>query len=145
MIIDLKLRNALLALITSRGRKLHYQQLTQSGATLLKHLIEDTKPSAGAYTQSPYTLQLKAAHVRADLQASGAPKSFWPYAVAHAIDILNLMVRLHVAGREQARQRTSTVCVVCGCKQKYNLGKLRYDLIYQEVKTNTLAPLIGEG
>ena len=29
------------------------------------------------------------AHVRADLEASGAPKSFWPFAVAHAIDILN--------------------------------------------------------
>ena len=60
MVIDLKLRNAILALITSRGRKLHYQQLTHSGATLLKHLINDTKPSAGAYTQSPYILQLKA-------------------------------------------------------------------------------------
>ena len=42
MVIDLKLRNAILALITSRGRKLHYQQLTQSGATLLQHLINDT-------------------------------------------------------------------------------------------------------
>ena len=60
MVIDLKLRNTLLALITSRGRKLHYQQLTQSGVDLLKHLINDTKPSAGAYTQSPYILQLKA-------------------------------------------------------------------------------------
>ena len=60
MLIDLKLRNAILALITSRGRKLHYQQLTQSGVTLLKQLLEDTKPSAGAYTQSPYILQLKA-------------------------------------------------------------------------------------
>ena len=49
MVIDLKLRNAILALITSRGRKLHYQQLTQSGATLLKHLINDTQPSAGTY------------------------------------------------------------------------------------------------
>ena len=29
------------------------------------------------------------AHVRADLEASGAPKTFWPFAVAHAIDILN--------------------------------------------------------
>ena len=29
------------------------------------------------------------AHVRSDLEASGAPKSFWPFAVAHAIDILN--------------------------------------------------------
>ena len=29
------------------------------------------------------------AHVRSDLVASGAPKSFWPFAVAHAIDILN--------------------------------------------------------
>ena len=56
MVIDLKLRNAILSLITSRGRKLHYQQLTQSGVELLRHLINDTKPSAGAYTQSPYII-----------------------------------------------------------------------------------------
>ena len=60
MVIDLKLRNTILAFITSRGRKIHYQQLTQSGVTLLRQIIEDTKPSAGVYTQSPYTLQLKA-------------------------------------------------------------------------------------
>ena len=60
MVADLKLRNVLLSLITSRGRKVHYQQLTQSGITLLHQLIEDTKPNAGYYTQSPYTLQLKA-------------------------------------------------------------------------------------
>ena len=60
MVTDLKLRNSILALITSRGRKVHYQQLTQSGLTLLHQLIKDTKPTAGAYTQSPYTLQLKA-------------------------------------------------------------------------------------
>ena len=60
MVIDLKLRNIILSLISSRGRKLHYQQSTQSGLTLLKLLIEDIQPSAGAYTQSPYTLQLKA-------------------------------------------------------------------------------------
>ena len=29
------------------------------------------------------------AHVRSDLEASHAPKSFWPYACAHAVDILN--------------------------------------------------------
>ena len=29
------------------------------------------------------------AHVRADLDASGAPRSFWPQAAAHAVDILN--------------------------------------------------------
>ena len=29
------------------------------------------------------------AHIRSDLEASGAPKSFWPYAAAHACDILN--------------------------------------------------------
>ena len=29
------------------------------------------------------------AHVRSDLEASGAPKSFWPHAVSHAVDILN--------------------------------------------------------
>ena len=29
------------------------------------------------------------AHVRADLNASGAPKGFWPFAAAHACDILN--------------------------------------------------------
>ena len=28
-------------------------------------------------------------HVRADLEASGAPKTFWPQAAAHAADILN--------------------------------------------------------
>ena len=60
MVTDLKLRNVILSLITSRGRKIHYQQLTQSGITLLHQLIEDTRPSAGYYTQSPYTLQLKA-------------------------------------------------------------------------------------
>ena len=60
MVTDLKLRNVLLSLITSRGRKVHYQRLTQSGITLLHQLIEDTRPSAGYYTQSPYTLQLKA-------------------------------------------------------------------------------------
>ena len=60
IVADLKLRNVLLSLITSRGRKVHYQQLTQSGITLLHQLIQDTKPNAGYYTQSPYTLQLKA-------------------------------------------------------------------------------------
>ena len=60
MVTDLKLRNVILSLITSRGRKVHYQQLTQSGITLLHQLIADTKPSAGFYTQSPHTLQLKA-------------------------------------------------------------------------------------
>ena len=59
MVTDLKLRNVILSLITSRGRKIHYQQLTQSGITLLHQLIEDTQPKAGYYTQSPYTLQLK--------------------------------------------------------------------------------------
>ena len=29
------------------------------------------------------------AQVRSDLEASGAPRSFWPFAVAHATDILN--------------------------------------------------------
>lgn len=28
-------------------------------------------------------------HVRSDFEASGAPKSFWPQAAAHAVDILN--------------------------------------------------------
>ena len=46
MVTDLKLRNVILSLITSRGRKIHYQQLTQSGITLLHQLIEDTKPNA---------------------------------------------------------------------------------------------------
>ena len=52
MVADLKLRNVLLSLITSRGRKVHYQQLTQSGITLLHQLIEDTKPNAGYYTHA---------------------------------------------------------------------------------------------
>ena len=60
MVTDLKLRNVILSLITSRGRKIHYQPFTQSGITLLHKLIEDTEPNAGYYTQSPYTLQLKA-------------------------------------------------------------------------------------
>ena len=29
------------------------------------------------------------AHVRSDLEASGAPRSFWPFAASHACDILN--------------------------------------------------------
>ena len=29
------------------------------------------------------------AHVRADFEASGAPHTFWPHAVSHAVDILN--------------------------------------------------------
>ena len=60
MVTDLKLRNVILSLITSRGRKVHYQQLTQSGITLLHQLIQDTKASSGFYTQSPHILHLKA-------------------------------------------------------------------------------------
>ena len=55
------------------------------------------------------------------------------------------MVRLGVAGRAVAQPRTSAMCVVCDMQANNNLEKIEIQhLIYQEVKTNTLAPLIGE-
>ena len=60
MQVDLKLRNAILALISSRGRKRHYQELTQSGSELLRLLIADSKAVTNKFQQSPHTLQLKA-------------------------------------------------------------------------------------
>ena len=89
MVIDLKLRNTILALITSRGRKLHYQQLTQSGLTLLRQLIEDTKPSAGTYTQSPYTLQLKAQLVQLQKLTLSCPSQIEFDQIRDSIDEVN--------------------------------------------------------
>ena len=39
LLLDLKLRNVLLGLITSKGRKRHYQSLSQSGCALLDKLM----------------------------------------------------------------------------------------------------------
>ena len=89
MVIDLKLRNAILALITSRGRKLHYQKLTQSGVTLLKQLVDDTKPTAGAYTQSPYTLKLKAQLAQLQKLTLSCPSQVEFDQIRDAIDEVN--------------------------------------------------------
>lgn len=43
LLLDLKLRNIILGLITSRGRKRHYQNKTNSGCALLRLMIEDSK------------------------------------------------------------------------------------------------------
>ena len=58
--LDMKLRNNLLALITSRGRRRHYQERTQSGCELLRILAADAKASTSLYVQSPHTRKLKA-------------------------------------------------------------------------------------
>ena len=58
--IDMKLRNNLLALITSRGRRRHYQDLTRSGCELLRIIAADAKASASVYVQSPHIRKLKA-------------------------------------------------------------------------------------
>ena len=60
MQINLKLRNVILSLITSRGRKRYYQDLTQSGTELLRHLIKDSKSVTNQFQQSPHTMQMKA-------------------------------------------------------------------------------------
>ena len=59
LLLDLKLRNVILGLIASTGRKRHYQDLTQSGCELLRLLIEEAKPSKTDYIQSPHILRLK--------------------------------------------------------------------------------------
>ena len=59
--IDMKLRNNLLALITSRGRRRHYQDLTRSGCELLRIIAADAKASVSVYVQSPHIRKL--AHV----------------------------------------------------------------------------------
>ena len=59
MQVDLKLRNVILGLISSRGRMLHYQNETQSGCALLRLLIKDSKATTNQFQQSPHTLQLK--------------------------------------------------------------------------------------
>ena len=59
ILLDLKLRNVLLTLITSAGRKRHYQDLTQSGCKLLKQFIADAKVSSSAFIQSPHIIRLK--------------------------------------------------------------------------------------
>ena len=58
--LDMKLRNNLLALITSKGRRRHYQELTLSGCDLLRKFIDDAKAASSAYVQSPYIRKLKA-------------------------------------------------------------------------------------
>ena len=60
MQINLKLQNVILSLITSRGRKRYYQDLTQSGTALLRHLIKDSKSVTNQFQQSPHTMQMKA-------------------------------------------------------------------------------------
>ena len=60
MLLDLKLRNVVLGLVTSRGRKRHYQSITQSGCELLKHMYHEAKPTTRDYMQSPHILKLKA-------------------------------------------------------------------------------------
>ena len=59
LLLDLKLRNVILGLITSSGRKRHYQNLTQSGCELLAKMYDEAKPSKKDYIQSPHTLRLK--------------------------------------------------------------------------------------
>ena len=59
LLLDLKLKNVILGLITSRGRKRHYQSTAQSGCDLLQLLIDEAKPSATDYVQSPHILKLK--------------------------------------------------------------------------------------
>ena len=60
MQLDMKLRNNLLSLITSKGRRRHYQEATLSGCELLNIFIRDAKAAASAYVQSPYIRKLKA-------------------------------------------------------------------------------------
>ena len=57
--MDLKLRNVLLSLITSVGRKRHYQDFTQSGCKLLKKFAEDAKAASSNFIQSPHIIRLK--------------------------------------------------------------------------------------
>ena len=59
ILLDLKLRNVLLSLITSVGRKRHYQDLTQSGCKLLRQFASDAKAASNAFIQSPHILRLK--------------------------------------------------------------------------------------
>ena len=59
MLLDLKLRNVILGLITSRGRKRHYQSLSQSGCELLAKMIAEAQPSKQDHIQSPHILKLK--------------------------------------------------------------------------------------
>ena len=59
ILLDLKLRNVLLSLITSVGRKRHYQDLSQSGCKLLRQFVEDAKAASSAFIQSPHILRLK--------------------------------------------------------------------------------------
>ena len=58
LLLYLKLRNVILGLISSRGRKAHYQNLTQTGCELLTQLIEEARPSKADYSQSPHILKI---------------------------------------------------------------------------------------
>ena len=58
--IDMKLRNNILGLITSTGRRRHYQQQTHSGCALLRILADDAKSSMSDYVESPHIRRLKA-------------------------------------------------------------------------------------
>lgn len=60
MQLDMKLRNNLLSLITSKGRRGHYQQLALSGCALLLAIAADAKAAASLYVQTPHTRKLKA-------------------------------------------------------------------------------------
>ena len=59
LLLDLKLRNVILGLITSTGRRKHYQGLSQSGCELLTKLKAEAQPSKKDYIQSPHILKLK--------------------------------------------------------------------------------------
>ena len=58
--LDLKLRNEILSLITSTGRRRHYRNQTQSGCKLLELIYNDSKATAHSYTQDPNNVRLKA-------------------------------------------------------------------------------------
>ena len=58
--LDMKLRNNLLNLITSKGRRRHYQELSLSGCELLRRFARDARASVSQYVQSPHTRKLKA-------------------------------------------------------------------------------------
>lgn len=60
MQVDMKLRNSLLSLITSTGRRRHYQALTLSGCALLRAFAKDAQAASSAYVQSPHIRKLKA-------------------------------------------------------------------------------------
>ena len=51
--VDMKLRNKILSLITSKGRRRHYADATLSGCALLRMLSTDAKSAVSKFVQSP--------------------------------------------------------------------------------------------